>query len=183
MSALRTWLVGLVILTLCGCPGTSPQPPTPTPTPSEPAPPPAAAAPQPEPPPEPPPAPAPAAPPVQEQALQREAKFVDRRVFLQQHPNATEIAKNVINAQDPLSAVAQGYFAAVSTVTIAAYQHDLKLWYELNGQRWPTFKEYQEILSKHDIHLKGLKPRQVYAYDDQTGQLSILEVPEGESID
>jgi hypothetical protein len=171
VSALRSWLVGVVILTLCGCPGT-PQPP-------EPAPPPAAAAPQPEPP----PAPEPAPPPAQENALQREAKFVDRRVFLQQHPTATEIAKNVINAQDPLSAVAQGYFAAVSTVTIAAYQHDLKLWYELNGQRWPTFAEYQDILSKHDIHLKGLKPRQVYAYDDQTGQLSILEVPEGESID
>lgn len=174
MSALRTWLVGLVMLTLCGCPGTSQPPPAAAPTPAPPAEP-AAAAPQPEPPP--PPAPA------QEHPLQREAKFVDRRAFLEQHPNATEIAKNVINAQDPLSAVAQGYFAAVSTVTIAAYQHDLKLWYELNGQRWPTFAEYKDILSKHDIQLKGLKPRQVYAYDDQTGQLSILEVPEGESID
>ena len=125
----------------------------------------------------------PAADPQPEKPLEREARFVDRKVFLEQHPNANEIEKNVINAKDPISAVAQGYFAAVSKLTIDTLQYDLRLWYQLNGERWPSFAEYQEILEKHNVKLKGLKPRQVYAYDDKTGQLSIMELPEGESLD
>lgn len=177
MSPPRLALAGLILLVASGCPGSAPAPkPSPPPSQPEPAVVQDAPAQEPEPPP-----PEPAAPPPN--ALQREARFVDRKVFLEQHPNATELAKNVINASDPISAAAQGYFAAVSNLTINAFQYDLKLWYQLNNERWPTFAEYQEILSKHDIKFKGLKPRQVYAYDSTNGQLSILEVPEGETIE
>jgi len=125
----------------------------------------------------------PAAEPPPVKPLEREAKFVDRHLFLQQHPNAAELEKNVINASDLFSATAQGYFAAASQLTLSALKHDLDLQYQLKGQRWPSFTEYQEILNTHGIKLKGLKPRQVYAYDDKTGQVSILEVAEGETID
>jgi DNA-binding phage protein len=111
-------------------------------------------------------------------ALEREAELVDRRAYLEAHPNAIELEKNVINASDPFTASAQGYFAAVSTLTQAAYEHDLQLQKALNNDRWPTFAAYKTILDTHGVKLKGLKKRQVYAYDDQTGQISILELPE-----
>jgi len=121
-----------------------------------------------------------AAPAAQEEkkpnALQREAKLVDRNQWLKDNPDGTEIEKNVINASDPFSATAQGYFAAASQLTISALKHDLDLWHTLN-EKWPTFAEYQEILTKHGVKLKGLKKGQVYAYDDQTGNVSILQEP------
>ncbi|MEZ6056329.1 MAG: hypothetical protein R3C01_06450 [Planctomycetaceae bacterium] len=109
--------------------------------------------------------------------LHREAKLVDRNKFLAEHPNAIEIEKNVINASDPFSAASQGYFAAVSSLMVSAYTHDLQLWRELNNQKWPTFAEYQEILQRNNVKFKGLKPGQVYGYDDQQGTITILEAP------
>jgi hypothetical protein len=111
-------------------------------------------------------------------ALQREAELVDRRAFLEEHPNAIELQKNVINAKDPFTAVSQGYFAGVSSLTISAYKHDLELWKNLRSDNsWPPFEEYKKILETHNVKLKGLKKGQVYAYDDQTGEISILEIP------
>jgi hypothetical protein len=116
-------------------------------------------------------------------AFQREAMLVDRNAFLQEHPNATEIEKNVINSDGYLGSVSQGYFAAASQVTIVNLQHDLELQRNLDpNYRWPTFAKYKEILDTHGVKLKGLKKRQVYAYDDQTGNVSILELPEGEEL-
>ncbi len=120
----------------------------------------------------------PPAEPQPQNALQREARLVDRRVYLQEHPDAIELEKNVIKAGDPFTATSQGYFAAVSQLTIAAYEHDLQIWKASNDNRWPTFAEYEQILKRNGIKLRGLKVGQVYAYDDQTGQISILELPD-----
>lgn len=113
-------------------------------------------------------------------ALKREAKLVDRNKFLAEHPDAIEIEKNVINASDPFTASSQAYFAGVSSLMISAYTADLRLWKELNNGKWPTFEKYQEILNTHGVKLKGLKKGQVYAYDDQQGTITILEVQEAE---
>ncbi|MEZ6064271.1 MAG: hypothetical protein R3B90_00855 [Planctomycetaceae bacterium] len=115
-------------------------------------------------------------------AFQREAKLVDRHVFMAEHPNAIEREKNVIEATGYLSAVSQGYFAAASQVTILQLQHDLQLQKQLNNDKWPTFDAYKKILDTHGVKLKGLRKTQVYAYDDQTGNISILELPEGEEL-
>ena len=123
----------------------------------------------------------PDAEPPKQNALQREARLVDRSSYLQEHPNAVELEKNVINASDPLTASAQGYFAGVSSLMISAYEHDLRLQKALNDDKWPTYDAYKQILDTHGVKLKGLKKGQVYAYDDQTGQISILELPDEEA--
>lgn len=120
---------------------------------------------------------APAEAPKEPNALQREAELVDRRAYLAEHPNATELEKNVIDANDPFTASAQGYFAAISTLTKSTYEYDLRLQKQLNDDKWPSFDAYKAILEMHGIKLKGLKKGQVYAYDDQTGKISILELP------
>ena len=158
-------LCGAVLLS--GCPNAGFSPPA-----NEAAPQPAPAAEQPA---APAPAPAEAERP---NALQREAVFVDRKAYLAEHPEAVELEKNVIDANDPFTASAQGYYAAVSTLTKSAYEYDLRLQKQLNNDQWPTFEAYKAILETHGIKLKGLKKTQVYAYDDQTGKISILELPE-----
>ncbi|MFV0443934.1 MAG: hypothetical protein ACK5Q5_10215 [Planctomycetaceae bacterium] len=110
-------------------------------------------------------------------ALQREAELVDRRAFLAEHPHAIELEKNVIDATDPFTGAAQGYFAGVSSLMVSTYQYDLRLQKQLNNDHWPTFENYKQILENNNIKLKGLKKRQVYAYDDETGKISILELP------
>jgi hypothetical protein len=122
-------------------------------------------------------APAPAAPP-QQNMLKREAELVDRNKYLAEHPNAIEMEKNEINATGYFDAVGQGYRAGVTTLTTSTYEYDLRLWREMNNGRWPTFAEYKEILDRNGVKFKGTKLNQVYGYDDQTGQLSILELPE-----
>jgi hypothetical protein len=174
------------VLTAClvwsGCPGAAFSPPAdnapaaPAPNAAAPA---ADGAPAPEQPPEPAAEPSqPAAEPDRPNALQREAVLVDRRAYLEAHPESVELEKNVIDANDPFTASAQGYFAAVSSLTKSAYEHDLRLQKALNNDKWPSFDAYKAILDMHGVKLKGLKKNQVYAYDDQTGKISILELPE-----
>lgn len=170
MLTLRLVAVCAIALLLAGCPGSLvPQAPEAAKAPAEN---PAAEAPLPE------------QPAERPNALQREAELVDRRAFLEEHPNAVELHKNVINAQDPFTAVSQGYFAGVSSLTISAYKHDLELWKNLRSDNsWPHFEEYKKILESHSVKLKGLKKGQVYAYDDQTGEISILELPADQPAD
>lgn len=175
MSRYRLAWTATLLLICCGCPGAAFDPPAKSEAvaenPAEPAP----ASPDN-------PVAMPAAAPAPEQpppnALQREAEFVDRNAYLREHPEAIEKEKNIINASDPFTASAQGYYAAVSTLTVSAYKHDIDLWKAMNDNKWPTFEAYKAILDMHDVKLKGLRKNQVYAYDDQTGSISILEIPE-----
>lgn len=126
------------------------------------------------------PAAAPAAQPAapQQSVFKREVPLVDRNKYLAEHPDAIEKDRNEIHATGYLQAVSQGYFAAASTATIANFEHDLELQKELNGGKWPSFEKYKEILDTHGVKLQGLRLNQVYAYDDQTGQMSVIELPE-----
>lgn len=173
MAVIRICCASLGVLILTGCPGAAFKPADNKASPAAATPEAAAGQPQAEPAA---PAPAEAAPPPN--ALNREAELVDRRAYLQEHPNAVEIEKNVIDATDPFSASAQAYFSGVSSLMKSTYEYDLRLQKQLNDDKWPTFAKYKEILDNAGVKLKGLKLRQVYAYDDQTGKISILELPE-----
>lgn len=106
----------------------------------------------------------------------REARLVDKNKAMQENPALIEV-ENKITAGDPLSAVAQGYFTIGSRAQVAAMEHNIRIQRELND-RWPTFEEFQQSLKQSNVQLSALYPYQMYAYDDQTGGLVILEDPE-----
>ena len=43
------------------------------------------------------------------------------------------------------------------------------------NERYPTFEEFSSLLKQFDIRLGNLYDYQMYAYDDQTGEICILE--------
>ncbi len=111
--------------------------------------------------------------------LTRPAKLVDRNQWLAEHKDWIEIENNSDKGFDPISASLRAGRQSIATLNKAAFEHDLQLWKNLNDGRWPTYAEYKEILDKHGIELKGgLKKGQVYAYNDQNGQITILSPPE-----
>ncbi len=103
----------------------------------------------------------------------RIAQLVDKKQAMQENPDLIEV-KNEIKAGDPITAVAQGYFAAASLAHVTALQHEVDLQRALNDKA-PTFAEFKAMFDRHGIQLKGLYEWQMYAYDDQTGTISILE--------
>src|SRR5690606_18305137 len=106
----------------------------------------------------------------------REARLVDKNKAMQENPALIEV-ENKITGSDPLTAVAPSYFTIGSPIHVAALKHNSDLIHAAEG-RWPTFAEFQQSLKQSNVELEGLYPYQMYAYDDQTGGLVILEDPE-----
>lgn len=124
---------------------------------------------------------APAAEPAPEQPkkvpiTKREARLVDRNKAMQENPALIEV-ENKITGSDPLTAVAQSYFTIGSRAQVLNLKHNIDIMHAAEG-RWPTFSEFQQSLKQHNVQLSALYPYQMYAYDDQTGGLVILEDPE-----
>jgi hypothetical protein len=115
-------------------------------------------------------------PPKKVPITKREARLVDKNKAMQENPALIEV-ENEINASDPFTAVAQSYFTLGSRAQLLNWKHNLDLMHAAEG-RWPTFAEFQQSLKQSNVQLNGLYPYQMYAYDDQTGGLVILENPE-----
>lgn len=103
----------------------------------------------------------------------REAKLVDKEKAMAENPSMVEV-ENKINASDPLTAVSQSYFNMASRVRVIQLKHSVDLMHATDGE-WPSFAAFDKLMKQHDIKLNGLYPWQVYAYDQQTGGISILE--------
>jgi len=103
----------------------------------------------------------------------REAKLVDKKQALQENPALVEV-ENKITAGDTLTAVAQSYFTIGSKAQVLAMQRSIQIQKELNN-RWPTFEEFEKSLKQAGVQLQGLYAYQMYAYDEDTGGIVILE--------
>lgn len=103
----------------------------------------------------------------------REARLVDKQKAMQENPALIEV-ENKINASDPFTAAAQSYFTIGSKAQVLAMQHTIKIQRELND-RWPTFEEFENSIKQAGVKLTAIYPYQMYAYDDSTGGLTILE--------
>ncbi len=105
----------------------------------------------------------------------RPADLVDKRAAMAANRDLVEVT-NDVNAGDYFTAVTGSIYSAVSRYTIDAINHDIELWKNLNeNNEYPSFEEYKSILERHSVQLKGLRANQVYAYDQQTGSICILE--------
>jgi hypothetical protein len=117
---------------------------------------------------------APAPAPRQPQGFSKvEWKLVDRNAALQENPDLIEV-ENRIDATDPLMAATQSYFTLGSRAQLSAFKHSINL-YKAQHDKNPPFGEFEQMLKQANVSLQGLYPWQVYAYDDQTGELCILE--------
>ncbi len=106
--------------------------------------------------------------------LKRVAKFVDKRKAMEENSDLVELDRNRITAGNYLSAVGQGYFAIGSRVQLLNLQNAVQQLHALND-RYPTFEEFQDLLKQTGVQLGNLYEYQMYAYDDETGEISILE--------
>jgi len=134
-------------------------------------------------PPEPAPAnPAPAQPQVQAEEKpvkpthfrKRVAELVDKNKAMAENDKLVEIERNRISSQNYLTAVGQGYFAAASRIELLNLQNAVNQLHALNN-RYPTFEEFNDLLKQTGVRLGNLYEYQMYGYDDQTGEICILE--------
>lgn len=99
--------------------------------------------------------------------------IVDKQQAMKDNPNYVETV-NTIEAGDYFTGVAQGALAAASKMQTIGLQHFVNLHEAEHGKK-PTLEDIKDYLKRNGMKLKGLYPYQVYAYDGQTGLVSILE--------
>ena len=71
--------------------------------------------------------------------------------------------------------LSNAYLSAVSRLSVSQFEHNLRLYRELNGGKWPTYDEYMKKMKQFQVELAKLPPWLYYAYDEKTGRLLILE--------
>lgn len=105
----------------------------------------------------------------------RPADLVDKAAAMAANPDLVEV-ENHVNASDPFSAAAQSYFSLASRIHVLNLQHQIDLLKNIDERNeYPTFESFKELLTQSGVELNGLKANQVYAYDQQTGSICILE--------
>jgi hypothetical protein len=130
------------------------------------------------------PAPAPPAAPPENAARQGlnqrlVTTIVDAKKALAENPNLVVKEKNEFKANDPITYVSKGYFAGVSTLTMATLKHEVELMKNLDDNfKYPTFEQFEGMLKRNNVKLNGLYRWQVYGYDSTDGAIVILEDPE-----
>ncbi|MGD9856044.1 MAG: hypothetical protein AB7U20_13960 [Planctomycetaceae bacterium] len=105
--------------------------------------------------------------------LKREAAFVDKKQAMAENDKLVEV-ENRINTTNYLSAVSQAYFAAGSSIYLSQLKHQVDLMHATN-ERYPTYEEFRDLLKQFNIKLGNLYEYQMYAYDEDTGEICILE--------
>jgi len=101
-------------------------------------------------------------------------KLVDKKQALAENP-ALIVTTNRINATDPVSAAAQGYFAIGSQAQLLNLKHQIDILKADNNNKPPSFAQFNDLLKQNNVKLQGLYRWQVYAYDDEAGDIVILE--------
>jgi hypothetical protein len=106
--------------------------------------------------------------------LKRVAELVDKKQAMAENDKLVEVDRNRMSSQNYLTAVGQGYFAAASRLELLNLQNAVNQMQALN-ERYPTFAEFKDLLKQTGVRLGNLYEYQMYAYDDETGEICILE--------
>jgi len=101
-------------------------------------------------------------------------KLVDKKQALAENPNLI-VTTNRIDASDPVSAAAQSYFAIGSRAQLYNLKHQIDILKADNNNKPPSFAQFNDLLRQNNVKLAGLYRWQIYAYDDETGDIVILE--------
>lgn len=120
------------------------------------------------------PAPVAAAPQGENAIPDIEAQIVDKPRALAENPSLVETS-NKMNTTDPIMAISGAYFSAASRAETMAFQRNIDIWKAANEDRYPSYTEFMDMYRSFRVKFKGLKPWQVYAYDQSDGTICILE--------
>lgn len=104
-------------------------------------------------------------------------RIVDKNKAMAENPNYVVVQQVKADASDYFTAVSNAYVNAKTRIYLLNLRHDIDIQRAANDGKWPTFEEFQKALKRNQIELNEMFPYQVYAYDDQTGEIVILEDP------
>lgn len=109
-----------------------------------------------------------------------EWKMVDKNKALEENPKLVEVT-NDTNATGYLQAVTQTAFSATSRVNQMTMEYNAQVQSYINATdsvkdaKPISFEEFEKQARMNSNNIKGLYPWQVYAYDENTGKVCILE--------
>ena len=104
---------------------------------------------------------------------QTTAKVVNKKTFLQAYPRM-KIVDNQFRTSDPLSAAVGAYVSVRAKASLFGMQRALKQHVVLNS-RFPTYKEFVQMMRDHRVTFVELPANRVYAYDSKGGNIIVLE--------
>jgi hypothetical protein len=102
-------------------------------------------------------------------------------VMTNQVYNLPEIVKlrpdlKVMSKSTTGSFVTTSYYAPASRASALAFKHNMDIWKATND-RYPTYREYISQTKQFKLEMAKLPPWQVWAYNERTGELKVLEDP------
>lgn len=106
-------------------------------------------------------------------------KLVDKNKAMAENPKLTT-TENKIVIGDPVSVAGSAYFSAISQIKVIELKSQIDL-HKATNDKWPTYDELSSMLKSVNFQFPGLKPWQVYAYDEKDGSISLLEDPDAKA--
>ena len=106
-------------------------------------------------------------------------KLVDKNKAMAENPKLVE-TENKIVIGDPASVAGSAYFSAISRIKVIELESQIKI-HKATNDKSPTYDELSGMLKSVNFQFPGLKPWQVYAYDEKDGSISLLEDPDAKA--
>lgn len=103
-------------------------------------------------------------------------QVVDLHEARAQNPNL-KIVQQRAQGGDPISFALDAYVDVRSRVSVMGMQRDVQAHKALHD-RFPTYEEFVETMRRHGIQFTMVEPYRMYAYDEKTGEIVVLEDPD-----
>ena len=83
----------------------------------------------------------------------------------------------VVDKPSAQTVYSRAFFSITTRASKLAFERNLQIIKATNGDRWPTYKQYTDSMRQMRMKLSKLPSFAIYAYNDKTGKLLILEDP------
>ena len=105
--------------------------------------------------------------------MRNQAPLVEKSAAMAENPNLIETV-NTSSSSNYLVAVKDSGFAGVSRTQIAILNREVETLRAVNGD-YPDFETFKAYLDNAGMQYAGLKPYQMYAYDEPKHTVVLLE--------
>ncbi|TWU09274.1 hypothetical protein CA54_45140 [Symmachiella macrocystis] len=101
------------------------------------------------------------------------AEVVDMTT-IRDDPNIQPVLEQKLNITDPVSGVATLYFRMAGQASTFGMQGAIRL-YQAQHEKFPSLEEFKKIMKDHRVEFAKLRPYEMYAYDEETGDLAVMQ--------